>query len=103
MSESMREDGYQITNALLAKSIATDKKCKVEDIVIEELSKSKGSNKGENFTSLLFAVDIKAKVKGQSETFNYMIKCLPPNEVRAKELTEVSSDTNTNMVRGIFS
>jgi hypothetical protein len=36
MSEFKREDGHQITNALLAKSIATDKKCKVEDVVIED-------------------------------------------------------------------
>jgi hypothetical protein len=92
MSEFKREDGHQITNALLAKSIATDKKCKVEDVVIEDFFKTKGCHKGENFASLLFAVNIKAKVKGQYEAFNYMIKCLRPNESRAKELTvDVSS------------
>jgi hypothetical protein len=90
MSESQREDGYQITKALLAKSIAIEKECTVDEVVIEEFSTSGGSNKGENFTCVLVAVDIKASVKGQSETFNYMIKCLPSSELRAKRLTEVS-------------
>jgi hypothetical protein len=98
MSESKREDGYQITNDLLAKSIANDKKCTVDNVFIIDFSKTKGSNIGENFTSLLFAVNVKAKVKGQSETFNYMIKCLTSNELRAKQLKLVSR-SNTKRYR----
>jgi hypothetical protein len=88
-AEKQRENGYQITNDHLSKAIATDKKCRVEEIVIEDISKTEGSNKGENFTCVLFAVEIKAKIKDQSETLNYMIKCMPSNPFRAKFLTDV--------------
>jgi hypothetical protein len=91
MADSQREDGYQMTNDHLSTAISTDKKCKVEEVVIESISKAEGSNKGENFTCVLFAVEIKAKVKGHSETFHYMVKCLPSNEFRAKMLTDVSN------------
>jgi hypothetical protein len=90
-AENQSENGYQITKAHLSKAIAADKKCQVEEIVIEDISKTDGCNKGENFTCVLFAVEIKATIKGQSETLNYMVNCMPLNEFRAKFLTDVSS------------
>ena len=56
------------------------------------MSKSEGSKKGENFTCVLFALNVKAKVKGVNETFHYMAKCMPANLFRAKWLTEVNNE-----------
>ena len=56
------EDGHQITHEVLQRAIAIDRNCNFEDVKVQEISKSHGSNKGENFTCVLFALDIKAIV-----------------------------------------
>lgn len=89
MTDNQRENGFQITKEVLAKAVANDKHCNVADVVIESFTKTEGSNKGEGFTCVLFAVDVKAKVHGQEEEFQYMAKCMPANEFRAKMLLEV--------------
>ena len=86
-----KTNGHQINKVVLAKAIAQDRKCNTKDVKVEEISKSQGSNKGENFTCVLFALDIKASVSGNKpETFQYMAKCLPANEFRAKFLQEIN-------------
>ena len=96
------EDGHQITHEVLQRAIAIDRNCNFEDVKVQEISKSHGSNKGENFTCVLFALDIKAIVNvsearttqqqqqlEKMETFHYMAKCLPASPHRTKFLNEV--------------
>ena len=86
------QNGYQISHELLQRAIAIDQNCNLEDVKVQTISKSTGSNKGENFTCVLFALQVEAtllKEEEQAKTFHYMAKCLPANEHRAKFLTEV--------------
>ena len=62
------EDGHQITHEVLQRAIAIDRNCNFEDVKVQEISKSHGSNKGENFTCVLFALDIKAIVNVSERT-----------------------------------
>jgi hypothetical protein len=51
---------------------------------------SAGSNKGDNFTCVIIAVKVKAKVFGKSyDELEYMAKVMPVNEYRAMWLEEV--------------
>lgn len=83
------EDGYQIDNCLLQESIAQEVGCFKEDVSIEKFTLAAGSNKGDNFTCVLKAVDVDAKVKGEARNFKYMIKCVPVSEYRAHILEEL--------------
>jgi hypothetical protein len=61
------------------------------------LLSSAGSNKGDNFTCIVVAVKVKAKVGEKlHEELNYMAKVMPMNEYRASWLNEVSSYLFTN-------
>jgi hypothetical protein len=83
-------DGYQINNESLTRAIVAQLGCKPSDVFITEFSSKPGSKIGENFTCILFAVEVKAQIKGRYETFHFMVKCLPASEVRAKFITDVS-------------
>ncbi len=51
---------------------------------------SAGSNKGDNFTCVIIAVKVKAKLLGKSyDELEYMAKVMPVNEYRAMWLEEV--------------
>jgi hypothetical protein len=51
-----KSDGYQITEEVIQRSIATDLNCNFEDVEVQEINKSLGSNKGEGLTCILFAL-----------------------------------------------
>ena len=55
---SQKSDGYQITEEVIQKAISTDLNCNFEDVKVQEINKSLGSNKGEGFTCILFALGI---------------------------------------------
>lgn len=87
MSEIPKKvDGYQITHELLAKAIAKDHDCTENEVVVQDFSMAEGSNLGENFTCVMKAVEVSAKVKGVKKTLNYMVKCVPAMEYRAQFL-----------------
>ena len=88
-AEQKKKEGYQITKENLSLGIAKNRNCDVDDVTIKDFSINAGSNKGENFTCVIYAVDIDATIKGKPETFHYIAKCLPANEFRAEWLNEV--------------
>ena len=87
-----KSHGYQITEDVIQKAIVNDynSAIDIEDIKILDIKKSQGANKGEGYTCVLFALDIKAIIKGNEKSFQYMAKCLPAIEHRAKFVLEVS-------------
>ena len=88
-AEVEKTEGYQLTKENIAHGIANNKNCDVDDITILDFSTKAGSNKGENFTCIIYALDIKAIVKGREESFYYIAKCLPANAFRSQWLKEV--------------
>ena len=86
---NLKAKGYQITSEVIQKAIANDFNCSIEHIQIQDIKKSEGAGKGEGYTCVLFALDIKAIIKGNEKSFQYMAKCLPAIEHRAKFVLEV--------------
>ena len=86
----VKVNGHQIQSEVLRKAISKDKGYPIESIKVGEIRKSEGSAKGENFTCVLFALEVEAEIGGQNEKFHYMAKCLPANEYRQEFLKDVS-------------
>ena len=84
-----KPDGHQITRENLALAISNQRQCSVEEVDIKDFSSKAGSNKGENFTCLIYAVEVDAVVKGKAEKFHFIAKCLPGNAFRAQWINEV--------------
>ena len=80
-------DGYQISQEALEQAIKNETKS--QNVTVKSFERSGGSNKGENFTCVMIAIEVTALVDGQEKCFHYMAKCLPANAFRAKFITEV--------------
>ena len=87
MSDKGVQDGYQISHEALEKAIKGE--TQRQNVTVLTFETSGGSNKGENFTCVMIAIEVKALVDGQEKCFHYMAKCLPANAFRAKFITEV--------------
>ena len=67
------------------------KMCLVLSNPLKQLLLFSGSNKGENFTCVVIAVQVKALVLGKlHEGLDYMAKLMPMNEYRAAWLNQVN-------------
>ena len=66
-----KSHGYQITDDVIQNAIVNDYNCGIEtqDVKIEDIKKSQGANKGEGYTCSLFALDIKATIRGNEKSF----------------------------------
>ena len=85
-----------ITVDILEEVVAKDFGCQTSDVTIINYSCSAGSNKGDNFTCVVIAVKVKAKVLDKlHEGLQYMAKVMPANEYRASWLNEVLSNLST--------
>ena len=81
---------HNLTNSILQKGVASYKSVNVEDVEIVDFKVTPGSNKGDNFSCIMGAVEITAKVKGgQEEILNWMAKMMPQTEMK-KEFIEDS-------------
>ena len=86
----MFEEEKQITVEILEQVVAKYFSCNVPDVTIINYECSAGSNKGDNFTCVVIAVKVKAKVGDKlHEELSYMVKVMPNNEYRASWLNEV--------------
>ena len=88
-SQDRLQQGYQITHEVVQRAIANDFDCSIENVKVEDIKKSAGAGKGEGYTCVLFALDITATVNGNEKSLQYMAKCLPAIEHRAKFVLEV--------------
>ena len=88
-SQDKLQQGCQITHEVVQKAIANDFDCSIENVKVEDIKKSAGAGKGEGYTCVLFALDITASVNGNEKSLQYMAKCLPAIEHRAKFVLEV--------------
>ena len=88
-SQDKLQQGYQITHEVVQRAIAHDFDCNIENVKVESVKKSAGAGKGEGYTCVLFALDITATVNGNEKSLQYMAKCLPAIEHRAKFVLEV--------------
>ena len=87
----MFEEEKLITLDILEESVANDFGCDKVDVTIINFVCSAGSKKGDNFTCVVIAVKVKAKIREKlHEELNYMVKVMPVNEYRASWLLEVS-------------
>lgn len=89
---SVSVEGNQINGERLTKAIAAKLLCEPNDVLVVNYATSPGSNRGENFICVLFAVEVQAKIKGRRddvETLHFMVKCLPVSEGRVKFANEV--------------
>ena len=87
----MFEEEKLITIDILEESVAKDFGCDKVDVTIINFVCSAGSKKGDNFTCVVIAVKVKAKIREKlHEELNYMVKVMPVNEYRASWLLEVS-------------
>ena len=86
----MFEEEKLITVGILEESVANDFGCDKVDVTIINFVCSAGSKKGDNFTCVVIAVKVKAKIREKlHEELNYMVKVMPNNEYRASWLNEV--------------
>ena len=58
-SQDKLQQGYQITHEVVQRAIANDFDCAIENVKVESIKKSEGAGKGEGYTCVLFALDIK--------------------------------------------
>ena len=87
MEDKQKPEGYQITQKALEQAIKNDTGS--QNVKVKLFETSGGSNKGENFTCVIIAIEVTALVDYQEKCFHYMAKCLPANAFRAKFITEV--------------
>ena len=83
-----KQDGHQITVESLEIAIRND--IKADSVKVQSFETSAGSKKGEGYTCVIFAVEVKALVDGKEQLFHYIAKCLPANDFRAKFIVDVS-------------
>ena len=81
---------HRITSEILQKSIAAQFNVSVENVQISSFEVTDGSNKGDNFASSIKAVNGSATInKVQHQTFDYMAKCMPTDELSVSRLNDM--------------
>lgn len=86
------EEGNRINKSLLTLAVANQCGVRPEEVEVEAIDIAGGSQAGENYLSVLKAVDAKAKVRGgSSQLFHYMIKTFPMSQTQIHLVKEVTS------------
>lgn len=60
-----------------------------DDLAVKEFSVSAGTNKGENFASAIFRVNIKYLLRGEAKETQLIVKAQPENGAMSEMLTEM--------------
>ena len=85
---------HRITEAILCEALAADIRVHPNDVRIKDFEVSGGSDKGDNFNSVLHVVKLKASARGKDYERSYMAKSYPMTAAHEAWLREVHNIRN---------